>query len=130
MSSRGESGSPGVSFSPGFLGGTLPLLTGRTGRGAFFAASAETLAAAALILALGSWPFSAGSGFLPFLSGSTLPLGAGFACALAGGLAAGFAGLGGALTDFFRTAPLAWAGLAAGLAGFLAAGLPLRAVFL
>ncbi len=38
MSSRGESGSPGVSFSPGFLGGTLPLLTGRTGRGAVLAA--------------------------------------------------------------------------------------------
>src|SRR3954469_9220370 len=107
MSSRGESGSPGVSFSPGFLGGTLPLLTGRTGRGAFLAASAGILAAAALILALGSWAFSAGSGFLAFLSGSTLPLGAGFACALAAGLAAGFTGLGWGLADFLRTAPLA-----------------------
>src|ERR1700755_973886 len=100
MSSRGESASPGVSFSPGFLAAILePGLIGASGAAAALGSSLAAFAAAlafcfssramaascALVSGLTGLPLGAGAG-LPLATAFTgLPLaGAGFSDFLAG----------------------------------------------
>src|ERR1700687_260696 len=102
MSKSGESASPGVSLSPGFLGGILaPGLTG--GTGPVFLASPD------LSPALPSFLSSASAR-------AALAASHRFSSALVRGLLAGLDGLGGflGLADFLTAAVLAAAGLAAG----------------
>src|SRR5258706_8502342 len=96
MSSSGESASPGVSFSPGFLGAILlpGLGGGTTGVAAAFLES--TLAAAALALSFSSFALAASCALVRTLAGLSGVLCAALAGVLAAGLAcfaAAFTGL-------------------------------------